>query len=39
VKLVLPLPAPGTYAAMDISIQPNDGPAAHSQISLAGATF
>jgi anti-sigma-K factor RskA len=39
VHLVLPLPAPGTYAAMDISVQRNDGPPQHSQISLAGATF
>ena len=39
VNLVLPLPVPGKYAAIDISVQPNDGPAAHSQVSLAGATF
>jgi hypothetical protein len=39
VNLVLPLPVPGRYAAIDISVQPNNGPAAHSQVSLAGATF
>lgn len=39
VHLVLPLPAPGAYAAVDISVQRNDGPPQHSQISLAGATF
>jgi anti-sigma-K factor RskA len=39
VHLVLPLPAPGAYAAMDISVQRNDGPPQHSQTSLAGATF
>lgn len=39
VTLSLPLPAAGTYAAVDISVQRNDGPAAHSQVSLAGATF
>lgn len=39
VTLDLPLPAPGTYAAMDISVQANDGPPAHSGTSLAGASF
>jgi len=37
--LTLPLPAPGDYAAVDISVEPNDGPPAHSGTSLAGATF
>ena len=39
VTLDLPLPAPGNYAAMDISVQANDGPPAHSGTSLAGASF
>ena len=39
VSLDLPLPAPGDYAAVDISVQQNDGPAAHSSVSLAGGTF
>ena len=39
VKLRLPLPAPGAYDAVDISIQVNGGPAAHSSVSLAGGTF
>jgi hypothetical protein len=39
ITLELPLPAAGTYAAVDISVQKNNGPAAHSSISLAGASF
>jgi Anti-sigma-K factor rskA len=39
VTLSLPLPDPGTYAAVDISVQQNDGPPEHSSISLAGASF
>jgi len=39
VTLDLPLPAPGNYAAMDISVQANDGPPTHSGTSLAGASF
>jgi hypothetical protein len=39
VELSLPLPAAGTYAAVDISVQKNNGPAAHSGVSLAGASF
>jgi anti-sigma-K factor RskA len=39
VKLRLPLPAPGAYDAVDISIQVNGGPAAHSSVSLAGGAF
>jgi hypothetical protein len=37
--LELPLPAPGDYAAVDISVQEDNGPAEHSSISLAGGTF
>jgi anti-sigma-K factor RskA len=39
VTLDLPLPTPGNYAAMDISVQANDGPPTHSGTSLAGARF
>jgi hypothetical protein len=39
ITLSLPLPAAGTYAAVDISVQKNNGPAAHSSVSLAGASF
>ncbi len=39
VSLSLPLPAAGAYAAVDISVQKNDGPPEHSNISLAGASF
>lgn len=39
VALVVPLPAPDRYAALEISIQPNDGPATRSSLSLASATF
>ena len=39
ITLSLPLPAAGTYAAVDISVQRNNGPAAHSSVSLAGASF
>jgi hypothetical protein len=39
VNLSLPLPTPADYAAVDISVEPNDGPPAHSGTSLAGATF
>ena len=39
VKLKLPLPEPGDYAAVDISVQENGGPAAHSSVSLAGGAF
>lgn len=39
VTLDLPLPTPGDYAAVDISVQQNGGPAAHSLVSLAGGTF
>jgi hypothetical protein len=36
VELELPLPSPGDYAAIDISIEENGGPPAHSGTSLAG---
>jgi anti-sigma-K factor RskA len=39
VDLSLPLPAPADYVAVDISVEPNDGPPAHSGTSLAGAKF
>jgi len=39
VELDLPLPGPGDYAALDVSIQRNGGPPAHSNTSLAGGTF
>lgn len=39
VTLNLPLPAPADYAAVDISVEPNGGPPAHSGTSLAGAKF
>ena len=39
VRLRLPLPAPGRYAAVDISVQADGGPAAHSNVSLAGGAF
>jgi anti-sigma-K factor RskA len=39
VDLTLPLPAPADYAAVDISVEPNGGPPAHSGTSLAGAKF
>lgn len=39
VDLTLPLPNPADYAAVDISVEPNGGPPAHSGTSLAGAKF
>jgi anti-sigma-K factor RskA len=39
VQLDLPLPGPGDYAAIDISVEENGGPPAHSGTSLAGGTF
>jgi hypothetical protein len=39
VELRLPLPAPGDYAALDVSVQQTDGPPQHSGESIAGATF
>jgi hypothetical protein len=39
VELELDLPAPGPYAAVDVSVEEDAGPAAHSDTSLAGGTF
>lgn len=39
VDLTLPLPSPADYAAVDISVEPNGGPPAHSGTSLAGGAF
>ena len=39
VALLVPLPAPDRYAALDISIQRDDGPASRSPLSLASGTF
>lgn len=39
VELDLPLPGPGDYAAVDISVEENGGPPVHSDTSLAGGTF
>ena len=38
-RLELRLPGPGDYQAVDVSIEPDSGPAEHSGISLAGGTF
>ena len=35
--LELPLPGAGPFAAVDISVEEDDGPPQHSQESLAGA--
>ena len=35
----LPLPGPGDYAAVDVSVEENGGPPAHSDTSLASGTF
>jgi len=39
VELDLPLPGPGSYAAVDISVEEDGGPPGHSDTSLAGGTF
>lgn len=39
VKLELPLPGPGAYQAVDVSVEENGGPAGHSGQSLAGGRF
>jgi len=39
VSLILPIPAPGRYAALDISVQPNNGPPTRSTVNLAGGAF
>jgi anti-sigma-K factor RskA len=39
VELDLPLPGPGDYAAVDVSVEDDGGSPAHSDTSLAGGTF
>lgn len=39
IELDLALPGPGNYAAVDISVEADEGPPAHSDTSLAGGTF
>lgn len=39
VKLKLPLPGAGDYAAVDVSVQENGGSPLHSNTSLAGGAF
>lgn len=39
VELELELPGPGPYVAVDISVEEDGGPPAHSDTSLAGGTF
>ena len=39
VDLDLPLPGPGDYAAVDVSVEENGGSPIHSDTSLAGGTF
>lgn len=39
VDLELPLPGAGDYEAVDVSVEPDGGPAAHSGRSLAGGHF
>ena len=39
VELELPLPGAGDYEAVDVSVEPDGGPAAHSGRSLAGGHF
>jgi hypothetical protein len=38
-RIDLPLPAPGRYTALDISLQRNDASPVNSGTSVAGATF
>lgn len=38
-RLELPLPGPGGYKAVDVSVEPDGGPPEHSSVSLAGASF
>ena len=38
-RLELPLPGPGDYRAVDVSVEPDGGPAEHSGVSLAGGSF
>jgi anti-sigma-K factor RskA len=39
VELELPLPGPGEFVAVDVSLEPDGGSPEHSGISLAGGTF
>jgi hypothetical protein len=39
VRLDVPLPSPGRYSAVDISLQRDDAPPLHSSHSVAGATL
>ncbi|HEY1480297.1 MAG TPA: anti-sigma factor [Gaiellales bacterium] len=39
VRLDLPLPGPGRYSALDISLQRNDASAVHSNVSVGGASL
>ncbi len=38
-RLELPLPGPGDYQAVDVSVEPDGGPPEHSGVSLAGGSF
>lgn len=38
-RLELPLPGPGDYRAVDVSVEPDGGPPEHSSVSLAGGSF
>ena len=38
-RLELPLPGPGDYQAVDVSVEPDGGPPEHSDVSLAGGRF
>ncbi|HYK07065.1 MAG TPA: anti-sigma factor [Gaiellaceae bacterium] len=38
-RLELSLPGPGDYKAVDVSVEPDGGPAEHSSVSLAGGSF
>ncbi len=38
-RLEFRLPGPGEYSAVDVSVEPDGGPAEHSSVSLAGGRF
>ena len=38
-RIELPLPGPGDYQAVDVSVEPDGGPTEHSGVSLAGGSF
>ena len=38
-RLELPLPGPGSFRAVDVSVEPDGGSPEHSGVSLAGGTF